>query len=101
MFGEVNASAPAKVLRLGEKYTAAVPESSQVWLARLAAEKAFLGGGANNGKGQTNVVETWRSARQWVAGKEEEVLSVWTWGLGEEEAKLVGDKRKTHEVKMS
>ncbi|KXN90172.1 U3 small nucleolar RNA-associated protein 6 [Leucoagaricus sp. SymC.cos] len=90
-----DANVPAKVLRLGQKYTAKAPASSQVWLARLAAEKEF---GTSGAKGQASVVETWRSARQYVAGKEEDVLNVWIWGLGDEEAKLVGDKRKTHEA---
>jgi hypothetical protein len=65
-------------------------------LARLNAEKEFGAGGA---KGQATVVETWRLARRSVAGPEEEVMKVWLWGLGDEEVKLIGEKRKIHEVK--
>ena len=89
---KTDASVPAKVVRLGQKYSAKAPASAEVWLARLAAEKEF---GAGE-KGQGSVVEIWRSARQSVVGTEEEVLKVWLWGLDEE---LIEDKRKTHEVR--
>lgn len=44
---------------------------------------------------------TWTEARSSVAGEEDDVLKVWIWGLGDEEAKLIGDKRKIHEVRMN
>lgn len=93
-----DASVPAKAIRTARKYTSKAPASSQVWLARLEVEKAFGAGGT---EGQASVGETWREARNSVAGGEEDVLKVWLWGLGDEEAKLVGDKKMIHEVSTS
>lgn len=69
-----------------------------MWLARLEAEKVF---GASSVEGQRAVAMTWTEARSSVAGEEDDVLKVWIWGLGDEEAKLIGDKRKIHEVRMN
>lgn len=91
---EAEGSDPEKVINTARKYTSKVPGSSQVWLARLGAEKAF------DGEGQRSVESAWREARNSVTGKEEDVLKVWIWGLGDEEAELVGDKIRNHEVKQ-
>lgn len=89
-------SDPEKVIDTARKYTTKVPESSQVWLARLEVEKAFRASGS---EGRRSVESVWREARCSVTGKEEEVSKVWIWGLGDEEGELVGvDKIKTHKV---
>lgn len=93
--GQHDPGVRAQVVRLGERYSAKVPESSQVWLARLEAEKVLWAG---DEEGQGRVGETWRLARQRVGGKEEDVLSVWMWGLEDEQVGFVGDRRKMHEV---
>jgi len=90
MGGGHDPSVRGEIVRLGERYSAKVPESSEVWLARLEAEKAL-------GEGQARVEEVWQLAREKVKGEEEEVLRIWMWGLEDEQAK---DQRKMHEVKQ-
>jgi len=88
---------PEKVINTARKYTSKVPNSSQVWLARLEAEKAFTRAGGSEGR--MSVESAWREARGSVAGREEDVLKVWIWGLGDEEVELVGENKiKTHKV---
>lgn len=90
---------PGKVIKTARKYTTKARGSSQVWLARLEAEKTYCS--RSGVEGQRVVVSAWKEARESVTGKEEDVLKVWIWGLGDEEAKLVGDKRRIHEVCVS
>lgn len=83
---------PAKLNRILEKYTSKAPQAAQVWLARLEAEKA--------GGSSVEVAGTWKKARKSVRGKEDGVLKVWMWGLGE--GKLIGEnKRMMYEVRTS
>jgi len=96
MGGRHDPSVRGQIVRLGERYSAKVPESSEVWLARLEAEKALS---MDDGEGQARVEEIWGLAREKVKGEEEEVLGIWMWGLGEEQVHLVKDQRKMYEVK--
>jgi U3 small nucleolar RNA-associated protein 6 len=68
--------APAKVIKTAARYTSQVPQSSRVWLARLAAEKAVGTG--------TGARDAWGEARKLARGSEEEMVRVWTWGVEEQ-----------------
>lgn len=96
MGGQHDPSVRGQIVRLGERYSTKVPESSEVWLARLEAEKALR---MDGGEEQARVEEIWRLAREKVRGEEEGVLRVWMWGLEDEQVELVKDRRKMHEVK--
>jgi len=96
MDGHHDPSVRGQIVRFGERYSAKAPESSEVWLARLEAEKALW---MDDREGQSRVEEIWQLAREKVKGEEEDVLRVWMWGLGDEQAQLVKDQRKMHEVK--
>lgn len=94
---EADVNDPVKVIKMAQKYTTKAPGSCQVWLARLEAEKKFRASGI---EGQRAVESVWREARKSVTGKEEDVLKVWIWGLGDEEGQTVVDKRRSHEVSL-
>lgn len=79
---------PAKVCKIAQKYTRKAPNSSRVWLARLLVEQEL---------GTSTIGDVWAEARKQVQGSEEDMLRVWTWGLG----RVVGDReaqKKVHEV---
>ncbi|KAH6914193.1 U3 snoRNP protein [Coprinopsis sp. MPI-PUGE-AT-0042] len=73
---------PAKVLRVAEKYTNKVPQSSRVWLARLAVEA--------KARGDAAALDVWREARTRVGSNQEDVMEVWLWGV----------EHSTHEVRQ-
>ncbi|KAF8160946.1 U3 small nucleolar RNA-associated protein 6-domain-containing protein [Crassisporium funariophilum] len=86
VLGESGVTGPAKVLRLGQKYTEVVPRSARVWVARL--EAAARVGGVEGSE------EIWAAARASAQGTETEMLAVWTWGLS---AGDVARRRRVHE----
>ncbi|TFK25525.1 U3 snoRNP protein [Coprinopsis marcescibilis] len=75
---------PAKVRRTAQKYTSRVPQSSRVWLARLAAEDKY---GKQEGD-DTAAMNVWAEARKRVVSNEENANEIWLWGI---EGRNVGD----------
>ncbi|KAG7446482.1 uncharacterized protein BT62DRAFT_1021837 [Guyanagaster necrorhizus] len=63
----------SRVAEKARKYTSRCPQAASVWLERLAAEK-------EQGSKET-VEKAWEEARRSVAGSEDEIASVWQWGL--------------------
>lgn len=80
---------PAKVLRIAEKYTNKVPQSSRVWLARLVVEATSRGDAAALG--------VWREARTRVGSQEEDVMEVWLWGVEHCGQGNVAARKRLHE----
>ncbi|KAK0213041.1 U3 small nucleolar RNA-associated protein 6-domain-containing protein [Desarmillaria ectypa] len=63
----------SRVVEKARKYTSRCPQAASVWLERLAAEKQH---------GSKEIFEkAWEEARRSVAGSEDEIASVWQWGL--------------------
>lgn len=94
----ITAAAPdVKILNFARKYTARIPESAAVWLARLEAEKRI-------NPSVENIEKAWAEARKCVAEDATgDVQLVWMWGLSDSD--VYSDdpdaRRKIHEVGSS
>lgn len=82
---------PVKVLKLARKYSSEIPDSVEVWLARLTAEKQYAS--------RKEVEQAWADARDSVQGTSEDLERVWMWGLEQYvDDDEVEDMRRIHEV---
>ncbi len=63
----------SRIVEKARKYTSRCPQAANVWLERLAMEKQH--------GSRESVEKAWEEARRSVAGSEDEIASVWQWGL--------------------
>ncbi|PPQ89504.1 hypothetical protein CVT25_012176 [Psilocybe cyanescens] len=69
LLGRTKVYSPAKLVRIGQKYSRLLPNDARVWLARLST----LDGGGSS--------EVWAAARKSATGTSAELMAIWTWGL--------------------
>lgn len=66
-----------KALETARRYTARVPESGSVWVARLGAVKKLS-------QNVDMVDKIWHEARRSVSPSDKDLVNVWTWGLSKD-----------------